>query len=107
MFRRIELINNMKRKDGTTFSFKTGLCGLATDIVTDAWGGLHVPRKPINKNVRFYFTELGWKKFGRPTIDACIQSGQDYRIMAVEEHDMDIYYRDEYQVCLLPKRKSS
>lgn len=106
MYRRIELINHYPHKDEGQHDFKAGLCyTFTTDLVCDAWLGLHVPRKRIHKNVRFYFTEAGWRKFGRATVEACQKSGQDYRVLAVEEHTMDVYYKDEYQVCLRPKRK--
>ncbi len=26
-------------------------------------------------------------------------------VLAVEEHDVDVIYKDEYQVCIRPKRK--
>jgi hypothetical protein len=106
MFRRIELINSYQLKDGSTFWIKHGLTGVSTELVADAWCGLHVPRKKINKNNgKFYFTELGWNTYGREVVKACIQSGQEYRVISVEEHDVSIIYRDEMQVVLHPKRR--
>jgi hypothetical protein len=105
MYRRIELITSYKQKDGSTHWYKNGLCGFSNELVVDAWFGLHVPRKRINKNGRFYFTELGWEKYGRAVIKACMESGQEYRVLAVEEHDCTILYKDEVQVVLFPKRR--
>jgi hypothetical protein len=105
MFRRIELINHFPQKDGSTKSFIHGLCGISTELVADAWCGLHIPRKRINKNGRFYFTELGWDVYGRDVVAACIQSEQEYKVIAIEEHDCSVIYKDEYQVVIHPKRK--
>lgn len=110
MYRRIELINHFCRADGTLDNIKNGLCGLVKSVsVFDAWGAINAPRKAINKNVRFYFTEAGWERFGRDTVAACIRSGQEYRVIAREEHDrsIEVVYKDEYQVCLLPRRCKS
>ena len=82
-----------------------GLCGVSNEDVSDPWIKMNSPRKSINKNVRFYFTEAGWEKFGRNTVAACIRTQQKYRVLAVEEHDVDVIYKDEFQVCIRPKRK--
>lgn len=106
MYRRIQLIHHITRENGTVEHFMHGLCGLSTDEVAEGWFGLHAPRKAIYKNVRFYFTEAGWEKYGRNTVAACIRSGQDYRVLAVEEHEVDVLFKDEHQVCIRPKRKT-
>ena len=106
MYRRIQLIGHFARPDGTFVDMIHGLMGFSKGIeVADAWININCPRKVINKNVRYYFTEAGWDKFGRNTVAACIRTGQAYRVIAGEEHDVDVMYKDEYQVCLRPKRK--
>ena len=106
MYRRIQLIHHITREDGSVFHIMHGLMGISNMEVIDAWFGLHAPRKAVNKNVRYYFTEAGWKKYGRNTVAACIRTGQDYRVIAVEEHDVDVLFKDEHQVCIRPKRKA-
>jgi len=101
MFRRIELITKIGKHD-----FKTGLMGISTLEVCDAWiDWLGSPRKRIHKNCRFYFTERGWDEIGRKVIAACIASGQEYRVLRVKERLVDVVYRDEHQVAVRPRRK--
>ena len=97
MFRRIELLGN----------YISGICFRSQpDEVADAWVGMNCPkRKFIKKNVRFYFTEKGWELYGRNTVAACIRTNTPYRVLAVEEHDVSIYYKDQVQVCLYRKQK--
>lgn len=58
-----------------------------------------------NKNGRFYFTEEGWDKVGRFVIDACIQTKTQYRVLKVKEKEMDVLYRNAYEVMLRPRKK--
>lgn len=123
MFRRIELINGMDaqtydnmlealRRNGETIDkdltryWKTGLMGFGNEHVTEAWGQMPSPKKSIRRNCRFYFTEEGWQQYGRPTITACQQTNQEYRILRIKEKSVDIVYRDEYQVAVRPRRKN-
>lgn len=113
MYRRIELILHFPQTEDSDMDVSSratrdmihGLCGVGPEEVMDAWLSMNSPSKSINKNVRFYFTEAGWDKFGRNTVAACIRTGQEYRVIAVEEHDVDALYKDEYQICIRPKRK--
>ena len=96
MFRRIELIHHFR-----CLSIKDGLCGISEEEVADAWADdLPSPTKRLNKNCRFYFTEQGWEQIGRKVIDACIRSGQEYRVISVKEKSVDVFYRDELQVAV-------
>ncbi len=83
---------------------KTGLMGVGNDVVFAAWGDLPLPRQAINKHCRFYFTEAGWRRYGRATIRACQQTGQHYRVLRVKEHAVDVVYRDAVQVAVRPRR---
>ena len=111
MFRRIELINEHPLVDlpghVEGFSaFKNGLMGMSAEAVVDAWiAKLNSPRRQINKNCRFYFTEKGWREIGKDVVAACIKSKQKYRVLSTEEHDVDVVYRDDLQVAVRPKRK--
>ena len=122
MFRRIELIHGMnaddydrmiealQRNDETidrelTRYWKTGLMGFGNEIVTDAWVQMPSPKRSLHRNCRFYFTEAGWRKYGRPTITACQQTNQEYRVLRIKEKSVDVVYRDEYQVAVRPRKK--
>ena len=122
MFRRIELINGLSADDydnmiqslernGETIDkdltryWKRGLTGYGNETVVEAWVHMPSPKRSINWNCRFYFTEAGWRRFGRPTITACQQTNQEYRVLRIKEKSVDVVYRDEYQVAVRPKRK--
>lgn len=126
MFRRIELIDEMsaedhrylieairKKYDEPEYEvkkeyprfWKSGLMGYGHPEVWDAWGQLNSPRRPVNRNARFYFTEEGWRRYGRKTVEACQQVGQRYRVLRIKENSVDVIYRDEFQVAVRPKRK--
>ncbi len=127
MYRRIELIDEMSTEDYRAFIeslrksinepdvdlereyprfWKTGLMGYGNSAVWDAWGDMNSPRRPVNRNARFYFTEEGWRRFGRKTIEVCQQVGQRYRVLRVKENAVDVIYRDEFQVAVRTKKKS-
>jgi hypothetical protein len=127
MYRRIELIDEMSAKDYRTFIeslrqsisdsdvdlereyprfWKSGLMGFGNPAVWDAWIDMNSPRRPVNRNARFYFTEEGWRRYGRKTIEVCQQVGQRYRVLSVKENAVDVIYRDEFQVAVRPKKKS-
>jgi hypothetical protein len=126
MFRRIELIDEIDaegyrnlieamqerfgepaykiEKENPRF-WKSGLTGYGNPAVWDAWVEMNNPRRAINKNVRFYFTEEGWRRYGRKTVEVCQQVAQRYRVLRIKENAMDVVYRDEFQVAVRPKRK--
>ena len=126
MFRRIELFDEMSEehyrkfieaarqsindpdypveKENPRFR-KSGLTGSGSPVVWDAWLRMNSPRRQVNKNVRFYFTEEGWRRYGRKTIEVCQQVGQRYRVLRIKESAVDVIYRDEFQVAVRPKRK--
>lgn len=122
MFRRIELIGEMgeadyrnmidaMQEDGQPIGrdvkrfWKTGLMGIGNFTVSAAWIKLNNPRRGIFKNCRFYFTEAGWRRYGRPTVAACQQTGQLYRVLSIKEKSVEVVYRDELQVAVRPKKK--
>jgi hypothetical protein len=122
MFRRIELISGMSAAayqqmidaieqagqpvDRTlTRYWKSGLMGYGNETVMGTWSSLNNPRRALFKNARFFFTEAGWRRYGRPTIDACQRTGQHYRVIAIKEHSIDIVYRDEFQVAIRPRKR--
>jgi hypothetical protein len=127
MYRRIELIDEMNAEDYLAFIeslrqsvtdpdvdlkreyprfWKTGLMGYGNPAVSDAWLNMNSPRRPVNRNARFYFTEEGWRRYGRKTIEVCQQVGQRYRVLSVKESAVDVIYRDEFQVAVRPKKKA-
>jgi len=126
MYRRIELIDEMSaeahrnlieavrqkyddsedeiRKEYPRF-WKSGLMGYGDPRVWDAWADMRSPRRSINRNVRFYFTEEGWRRYGRKTVEACQQVDQRYRVIRIKENSVDVVYRDDVQVAVRPKKK--
>jgi hypothetical protein len=134
MFRRIELIGEtsvelhdfiikdmqehgdpIHQRDLSRF-WKSGLMGGGASAtatipveravpVAEAWHQLKAPRRALFKNCRFYFTETGWRRYGRPTVRALQQTGQKYRVIRINEHSVEVVYRDEFQVAVRPKKK--
>jgi hypothetical protein len=126
MFRRIELLyaieadayerllEAVQRQSGASAAevrretprfWKSGLMGSRGDVVIEAWISMPSPRRAIRRNCRFYFTEEGWRRYGRATVAACQQTGQAYRVLAIKEKSVDVLYRDEVQAAVRPKRK--
>lgn len=125
MFRRIEMIEHMSRREQlrvlrrlsgvadlplrvveqiTDRDWKQGLMGLTRhEAVTRAWIQMPAPRR-LSKNTRFYFTEEGWRRYGRKTVAACLTVGQRYRVIRIKEKSVDIVYRDDVQVAVRPKK---
>jgi hypothetical protein len=87
-------------------AWKMGLLGTAGSPAVDAWIDMPSPRRvAIPRSCRFYFTEAGWRRYGRPAVAACQQFGFDYRVIAVKEKSVDVVYRDEVQVAARPRKK--
>lgn len=126
MFRRIELIYEMSASEQAAMAqwmqesnqpdskeikrfCKSGLTGEGNGsndfTVWDSWSSMNSPRRTINKKCRFFFTEAGWNRYGRPTIPACQQKRQKYRVIAVKECTVDVIYRDEVQVAVRPRKQ--
>jgi hypothetical protein len=108
MFRRIELISHwpVDKIDRQILDMKGGLCFIPVkEGVSEAWSDMPAPRKNIRKNCRFYFTEKGWKLYGRATIKACQKVGQEYRVKRVKEKSVEVFYADEIQVMVRPLKK--
>jgi hypothetical protein len=112
MFRRIELIHpaeTITHNSGEVISFpaiKSGLMGITTEEVVDAWiEKLSAPKSAIPSNARFYFTELGWREIGKYVVAACQRNGQEYRVIAIKENAIDVVYQDAYQIAGQPIRR--
>jgi hypothetical protein len=104
VFRRIEIIQHIPPEDYAALiqavqrdtgepesevrrenprDWKMGLIGTADSSAADAWIHMPNPRRAIGRNCRFYFTEAGWRRYGRPAVAACQRFGYDYRVIAV------------------------
>ncbi len=125
MFRRIELIEHMSRREQIRFlrrlagvsnipvqildqitsrDWKHGLMGLTRHgTVIRAWVEMPSPRR-LFKNTKFYFTEEGWRRYGRKTVAACLTVGQRYRVIRIKEKSVDVVYRDDVQVAVRPRK---
>lgn len=109
MYRRIEILHPPEpqgsKKRLVAASGITGIMFGGTDEVVDAWIMMNGPRRRVNKNVRFYFTEKGWDLYGRNTVKELMKSKTPYRVLKKREHDVSVYYKDDIQVAIHPKRK--
>jgi hypothetical protein len=106
MYRRIQLINHIRQKDGSVDHLISGICfTIQTSEVAESWIDLNTPRRRLNKNLRFYFTEAGWEKYGRAIVAACQRSGQGYRVLRTKERSVDVFYKDEWQVAVRVRKR--
>jgi hypothetical protein len=108
MYRRIELISqwSLPEIEQKINYVKGGICFIPVkEGVFEAWWDMPIPKKPINKNCRFYFTEKGWDIYGREIIKACQRVGQEYRVISVKEKSVDVYYIDDIQVVVRPLKR--
>ena len=66
--------------------------------------GLQAPAI-ANPRTRFYFTELGWQRVGRFVAGRARQLGHVVKIIRRKNpRPSEIFYRDAYQLALLPSR---
>lgn len=59
---------------------------------------LHIQYRGHRRSVKFYFTEEGWYKIGRHLLGEAKKAGMAVQVISVKERNIDIYYRDRYQV---------
>jgi len=60
-------------------------------------------KKNENSKGKFFFTELGWKKYGKIALARCKQQGEKVRIIRVKYKQKAIS-KDKYQVVAIVKR---
>lgn len=103
MYRRIEFIYERNTLEGP-YRHKGGIMSAPVLLVLDAWCHMNCPRRKLRKNTRFFFTELGWDTYGRPTIRAAKAAGVQYIVKKIKESSVDCFYKDEYQVAVRPRK---
>ena len=80
----------------------TNLRGAFTAGLSQGLGDIPFPRI-TNSRARFYFTEAGWRKYGRHMYAAARQRGHSIRVIRRKNPlKSQIVYRDAYQVAILP-----
>ncbi len=110
MYRRIQLIKQYRKEDCTISNLLASISGRSTCEGAAAWAELNTSRRQTDKTIkscRFYLTEEGWAKFGREVVAACRKSGQQYRVLAVREREVEVLYWDGWQVMVRPRKRGS
>lgn len=82
----------------------SNLRGVFTAGLSEGLGDIPFPRLS-NERARFYFTEAGWRMYGRHIAAAAYRRG--HRIKLIRRKNparSQIVYQDAYQVALLPSR---
>jgi hypothetical protein len=111
MFRRIQVLHEPTALQPSWIS---GLMFVSHMDIIDAWmppdgSGLRGnTRAGRPDNMRFYFTEKGWRLLGRNVIAALRLHGQRYRVIAVKETDAQVAWRDKHsdlEVALQPRKR--
>jgi hypothetical protein len=83
----------------------TRLRGAFTAGISGGLGDIPYPRIQ-NPRARFYFTELGWQKYGRFLYDSATQQGHTVRVIRRKNPEpSQVIYRDPYQVAILPRKR--
>ncbi len=110
MFRRIEFLNRHVHRDGSVREWNGGLTSASSspEVWPPSYDQLRGTGRTLPDNVRFYFTERGWREIGREIIRECGRVGQRYRVLAVKETDAQVAWRDKHtdlEVALQPRRR--
>lgn len=109
MYRRIEVIYegrclHMPSDSMSEGGYKGGLMIGTSLEAFEYWGDMKCPSKDVYKNGRFFFTEKGWRLYGRPTVKHFNREGQRFRILTAKETlrstKSSIIYKDDIQVVL-------
>ena len=70
-----------------------------------AWSDLPIP-DISHPRARFWFTEDGWRRYGRRVAAAAAASGRPYRVVRRKNPPVSsVVYRDRWQVAVLPARR--
>lgn len=81
------------------------LCG-AFMAAVDGWHDLPMPTHLQHPRARFWFTEAGWRRYGRQVAAAAGASGRTYRVLRRKNPPASaVVYRDRWQVAVLPHRE--
>ena len=73
-------------------------------VAENAWGDLPMPYMP-NPRVRFWFTERGWRVYGKRVAAEARASGRAFRVIRRKNPPKSmVVYQDDWQVALLPDR---
>src|SRR5690606_8330599 len=109
MYRRIEVIASDPDRAFVT-ARPVGKVGAGFEL-GDVMHEIGLPAPDVHgparvKRVRFFFTEAGWREFGRRVLDAAIRrfGVQCVRVVTVKERAVDVVYRDYWQVAARPRK---
>lgn len=83
----------------------TKLRGVFMAGLSEGLGDIPFPHI-TSPRARFYFTELGWKQYGRHVYNAAIRHGHAVRVIRRKNpRESRVVYRDPYQVAILPDKR--
>jgi hypothetical protein len=78
----------------------TAMRGAFTAGFGDAWGELPMP-DVADRRLRFWFTEAGWRRYGRAVCAKARADGHVVRVIRRKNpRSSEVAYRDAYQVAL-------
>ena len=85
---------------------KRRLVGAGFGVLASIMDERGVKSPPVqNPRVRFYFTDLGWRRAGRFVAARARQMGHVVRVVRRKNaRSSEVVYRDAYQLALLPAR---
>lgn len=81
---------------------QTNLRGVFTAGLSEGLGDIPFP-SISNPRARFFFTEAGWKRYGRHVYAAARRRGHRIRLIRRKNPaSSQVVYRDAFQVAILP-----
>jgi len=115
VFRRVELIGRQNESWFLPFDEdiwpqpgkwkKTGLNVYLICVLLNRHGVRRPNKIRTHKSIRFFFTETGWEKAGRPILHTIKRWGLEHRVLRIKEKSVDVIYRDDLQVAVRPRRR--
>lgn len=83
----------------------TNLRGVFTAGLSEGLGDIPFPRLD-QPRARFYFTEAGWKRYGRHVYAAARRRGHQIKLVRRKNPaPSQIVYHDPFQVAILPEKR--
>lgn len=111
MFRRIEVIGSRhiyatpdpNIHEIAVVSWKAGINSMGDELNKLGLKVLACPE--LNKPIRFYFTEKGWKRVGRSMLSILKNQQIVHRVISVKENSVDVVAGDGLQVAVRPRKR--
>lgn len=90
---------------GGAFSAVLEIPGNAVLDILDHFNMPGPTRHIFHPRARFFFTEKGWKKYGKHILASLMKTEARVQVLSVKENSIEVDYKDKWQVAARPKHK--